>query len=161
MKSLLIVGAGGYGVLAKEIALMNGYEKVDFLDDRSLYAVGSIDSLTSLQEEYDGTIIAIGDCEFRQKLLEKVKRPVNLIHPDACISPSAVIGKACVIEAGAILNTHSIVGDSCFICAGAVINHDAEVRDFCQIDCNAVVESSAKVAEKTKVASCSVYRRKA
>lgn len=34
MKSLLIVGAGGYGQLVKEIAELNDYEKIDYLDDK-------------------------------------------------------------------------------------------------------------------------------
>ena len=33
MKSLLILGAGGYGQLVKEIAEILGYRKISFLDD--------------------------------------------------------------------------------------------------------------------------------
>ncbi len=33
MKSLLILGAGGFGQMVKETALELGYEKVVFLDD--------------------------------------------------------------------------------------------------------------------------------
>ena len=33
MKSLLILGAGGFGQMIKETALALGYEKVVFLDD--------------------------------------------------------------------------------------------------------------------------------
>ena len=33
MKSLLILGAGGFGQMAKEMALELGYERVVFLDD--------------------------------------------------------------------------------------------------------------------------------
>lgn len=159
MKSLLIVGAGGYGFLVKEIASLCGYEKIDFLDDNSPYAIAKVDSLTMIQDAYDGTMVAIGNHDVRERLLEKVTNPVNLIHPKAVVSPSAVIGNACVIEAGAIVNTNVRLGNSCFICAGAVVNHDAIVGDYCQIDCNAVVDSSAKVMAKTKVASCTVYKR--
>ena len=33
MKNLLILGAGGFGQMVKETALMLGYEQVVFLDD--------------------------------------------------------------------------------------------------------------------------------
>ena len=45
---LLVIGAGGYGRLAKEIAILNGYEIVDFLDDNSPLAVGKVDELEDL-----------------------------------------------------------------------------------------------------------------
>ena len=36
MKSLLILGAGGFGQMAKEMALEVGYERVVFLDDAAV-----------------------------------------------------------------------------------------------------------------------------
>ena len=157
MKSLLIIGAGGYGRLVKELAELLGYEKIDFLDDNSPLAVGKVQELEILQNEYDGTIVAIGNPAIREKLFRKVKRPVSIIHPSAVISPSAQIGEGCVIEAGTVINTAATVQNSCFICAGAVVNHNAEVEEFCQIDCNAVVGSGMIVPSGTKVESCTVY----
>ena len=159
MKSLLIIGAGSYGMLVKEIASLAGYERIDFLDDTNPCAVGRMDDIEHVQCQYDGAIIAVGNCEIREKLLGRMMHPVSLIHPCAWVSPSAVVGKACVIEAGAVVNAYTEIGDSCFVCAGAVVNHDAVVEDYCQIDCNAVVESAARVRRKTKVVSCSVYHR--
>ncbi len=146
-------------MLVKEIASIIGYERIDFLDDKSPCAVGTIDAFEDVQDEYDGTILAVGNRDIREKLFPNMRKPVNLIHPSAWVSPSAILGKACVIEACAVLNAYAKVGDSCFVCAGAVVNHDAVVENYCQIDCNAVVESKARVKEKTKVESCSVYRR--
>ena len=159
IKSLLIVGAGSYGKVVKELAVLSEYDKIDFWDehgDDKLIALGTLDEL---QDQYDGVIIAIGRGEVRERLLRTIRRPATLIHPDARVSPSAMIGRACVIEAGSIVNSNAHIGDACLICAGAVVNHDADVRSFCQIDCNAVVESGAIVPPKTKVESCTVYRR--
>lgn len=47
---LLIIGAGGYGHLVKEIAVLNGYEIVDFLDDNSPLAIGKVNELEDIEE---------------------------------------------------------------------------------------------------------------
>ena len=154
---LLIVGAGGYGLLVREMAEAQGY-KVDFLDDNSPLAVGKVENLEKIEGEYDGSIVSIGNPEIKQKILRRMKNLVTLIHPTACVSVSAVIGTGCVIEANTVVNSNAVVNDGSFICAGAVVNHNAVVGKFCQIDCNAVVAVGAKVPESTKVQSCTVFK---
>lgn len=158
MKSLLIIGAGGYGRLVKELAELLGYERINFLDDNSSIAVGKIQELDDLQEDYDGAIVAIGNPTIREEIFSKLTNPVSLTHPDAIISPSAKIAKGCVVEARTVINTGATVKDSSFICAGAVVNHNALVGEFCQIDCNAVVGSGAVVDRGIKVESCTVFK---
>lgn len=54
MKKLLIIGAGGHGKVTAEIAEALGvYETVDFADDNSPNAVGSITELERLHKLYD------------------------------------------------------------------------------------------------------------
>ena len=160
MKSLLVVGAGGYGRLVKEIAQLNGYERIDFLDDNSSLAVGKIAEVENLEASYDGSIVAIGNPKIREEIIKKLKKPVTLVHPSAVVSISAAVECGCVIEAHAVVNSEAIIGKSCFICAGSVVNHNASVGNCCQIDCNATVSCGARVANGTKVESCTVYRRK-
>lgn len=57
---LLIVGAGGYGRLVKEIAeLTEQFEQIDFLDDAYEGAVDKLCDLKGLQKNYDGCVVAI------------------------------------------------------------------------------------------------------
>lgn len=156
---LLIIGAGGYGRLVKEIAVLNGYEIVDFLDDNSPLAVGKIDQLEEVEDEYDGSIVAIGNPEIKESIFSRLKKPVSLIYPTAVVSKSAEIGVGCVIEANAVVNSEAVVKDGVFICAGAVVNHNSVVNEFCQIDCNAVVAMGAEVPKGMKVESCSVFKK--
>lgn len=158
MKSLLIIGAGGYGQLVKELAEILGYEIIDFLDDNSPLAVGKIRDLCEIQENYDGAIVAIGNPTIRKQIFIKVTNPITLTHPDAVISLSAKIENGCVIEARTVINTGATVRDGSFVCAGAVVNHNAVVGEFCQVDCNAVVGSGATVVAGTKIESCTIYK---
>lgn len=160
MKSLLIIGAGGYGRVAKEIAELNGYTDIDFLDDNYSDSVGKISDVDTLQSNYDGCIIAIGNPDIREKVIGKIKKLATLIHPTAAVSKSAVIGDGCIVEANAVINTHAVIGRSTYICAGAVVNHDAIAGSYCQVDCNAVVAAGAALPDKTKVQSMEVWNQK-
>lgn len=157
MKSLLIVGAGGYGQIVKEIAEESGYAKVDFLDDANSASVGKLCDIDKLQKDYDYCTVAIGDSDIRETIVNKIQKPATIIHPRAVVSKSARIDDFCVVEANAVINANAHIGRSSFICAGSVVNHDAHVGHFCQIDCNAVVTSGSIVPDKTKVPSCSVW----
>ena len=52
-KSLLILGAGGHGKVVAEIATDLGFVKIDFLDDNSPEAIGSVQDLPELGRDYD------------------------------------------------------------------------------------------------------------
>lgn len=159
MKNLLILGAGGYGQLVKELAQIIGYEDIDFLDDNSPSAIGKLEEVDAVQEKYNAQIVAIGDSEVREKYFLKLKNPITLIHPRAIISQTAQIGKNVIIEPETVVNSNTEIKNGSFVCAGAVVNHNAVVGEFCQIDCNAVVGSFSVVDNHTKIVSCSLWKK--
>lgn len=158
--NLLIIGAGGYGRLVKEIAeLTEQYEQIDFLDDAYESAVGKLCGLKTIQRNYDGCVVAIGNPEIREKVFYEIERTISLIHPSAVISKSALIGQGCVIEANVVINTEAVVKDCTYICAGAVVNHNAMVNEFCQVNCNAVVMTASVLHKGTKLDCCAVWSK--
>ena len=157
--NLLIVGAGGYGQLVREIAELTGrYERIDFLDDAYESAVGKLCDLKQVQKDYDGGIVAIGNPKIREKVYLEIENPITLIHPSAVISKSAKICRGCVIEANAVISTGAVVKDCSYICAGAVVNHNATVSEFCQVNCNAVVAAGTVLTKGMKLESCEVWK---
>lgn len=166
-QSLLIVGAGIYGRLVKEIASDIGcFEKIDFLDDNSKVddVVGRTDELEAFVGRYDEIIVAIGNPDIRSDFYEKiVELPYNiatLISNKAYVSPSAIVGEGCVIEPMAVIHTECEIKKGCFISAGAVVNHAAVCEEFVHIDCNATVEGFATVDKKNKVSAGCLYKKK-
>lgn len=154
--NLLIIGAGQFGVVAKEVALaMACFDKIDFVDDASDLAVGKVADLPKLAESYTHAFIAIGNPEIRELLAQKVLiaglQPTTLIHPRAYVSPSAVLAEGCIVEPMAVVNAAAQVGKFSFICAGAIVNHNAQVGEFCHIDCGSLVKAREIVSPKTKV----------
>lgn len=147
---LLILGAGEYGQLVKELA-RNKYTTIDFLDDNSEVAIGKLDDCRKFVGEYEA-IVAIGNNDVRLVWIEKLQEvgfiiPI-LISPQAYVSPSAIIETGCIIEPMAVINVNAKVEKGSIVFVGAVINHNAMVRKGCHIDCNAIVGADAVVPEK-------------
>lgn len=161
-QNLLILGAGQYGLLAKEIAQTMGcFEKIDFLDDHSAAAVGKLRDHPAFADRYGCAFVAIGNSGLRMELIRSLEErgyalPV-LRHPSAVVMPSAVIGQGSIIEACAVINANTEVAAGCIVSAGAVINHNSAVGPGCHIDCNAVVPSNCTVPSGTKVCCGQVF----
>lgn len=172
IQNLLIIGAGIYGLVAKEIAESMGcFLRIDFVDDGvketpdGTPVVGKTQNLAALSKRYANVVVAIGNSEVRQKLIrfieeETLLRLVTLISPKAYVSPSAQIGEGCIVEPMAVVHTGSVLGKGCLICAGAVVNHASFCGNCVQVDCNATVAGNTAVPSGIKVASGTVYQNK-
>lgn len=171
-KNLLIVGAGVYGVVAKEIAEgMNCFDKIAFVDDEKdatptgVPVIGKTDDLPELNCHYSNIIVAIGSPDIRLSLLKKIEEETSffitaLISPNAYISPSAQIMPGCIIEPMAVIQSMSIISKGCIISAGAVVNHASMCCDGVHVDCNATVAGATIVPAGMKIKSGKVYDRK-
>lgn len=172
-KNLLILGAGQYGTVAKEIAEdMKCFDKIDFLDDtfgirdtEGNYHEQSIGKLADLDKfiiEYTYAICAIGNAEIRRlwttKIVEKNYRIPILVSPRAFISKSTQLRYGDIVEPFAVVHSNACVGIATYVSAGAIVNHNSFISDYCHIDCNAVVMSGAIVAPGIKTQPCEVIR---
>jgi acetyltransferase-like isoleucine patch superfamily enzyme len=157
MKSnLLILGAGQYGAVAKEVAESLGvFNKISFLDDNNDKAIGKLCEYEKFVGEYPNAFVAIGNADVRleyiQKLEEACFNVVILVSPKAYVSPSAQLMKGTIVEPMAVVNANSTICKGVFVCAGAVVNHNSFVGDVCQLDCGSVVGSNVILPAKTKL----------
>lgn len=162
MSNLLIVGAGQFGVMVKEIAhSLCRFDKIDFIDDNSEMAIGSLDDCERLFDQYRNAVVAIGDPELREAYTQRLKDIgfdiVSVISPCASVSPSATVMGGAIIEPLAAVQSHSVISTGTIVSSGAIIRHDALVGAYCHIDCNSVVMSGSAVDPGSKVDACSVY----
>ena len=162
-KNLLILGAGQFGLMVKEIAeSMNCFEKIDFLDDNNEIAIGKLNDYEKFVCEYRYAVVAIGNPQIRLSYIQKLEEScfivAILVSPRAYIAPSAQLMKGTIVEPMAVVQANSSVGIGSIISSGAVVRHNAFVNDVCHVDCNAVVISGSTVTTGTKVEVCSVYR---
>lgn len=145
-KDLLILGAGQYGMVAKEIAEAIGkYDRIVFLDDWNPIAIGKLDDFTVTANRFCTAVVAIGKTDLRLDYIHRLEQHGYdvpcLIHPLAYVSPSAIIGKGSFVEPLAVIHTATKVGTGCIISAGAIINHNCCIEDGCHINCGVVVKA--------------------
>lgn len=158
MKNLLIVGAGGHGKVVKEIAdALGKFERIEFLDDVNPKAIGKIEEMGQFRNEFDCIFPAVGNNEFRRKIMENAKKmnyevPV-LVHPTAYVSPSAKLGNGTIVEAMAVIHTKAVVEEGCIIAIGALIDHEALIEKYTYIRCGTIVKANAKVGQLLTIPS--------
>lgn len=145
---VVIIGAGGHGKVVLDILrAMDQHRISGFLDaDTNLIGtevggvkvLGPINLLLKLrQQKIRGAIVAIGDNRVRAsyaRLVQEAKLDlINVIHPAATVSPSAVLGKNLVIAAGAVISTEAKIADSVIANTGCVIDHECEIGEASHI----------------------------
>ena len=157
MKRLLILGAGGFGQMAKETALELGYEQVVFLDDAAdgEDVIGRCCDYILRHEEYPVAVAAFGNNKTRlywtDKLLEAGYQVPALVHPSAVVSPSAVLESGCFVMQRAVVNTHTRIERAALINSGAVVDHDSVVCAGAHVGLGSIVKANCTIESGRKV----------
>jgi UDP-perosamine 4-acetyltransferase len=96
--------------------------------------------------------IAIGDNNIRRKLYDQLKAMgftfINVISPNAYISPRAVLGDGIVAMHGAIIHTGCTVGNGVIVNTNASVDHDCAIGDFSHIAPSSVLCGQVTVGER-------------
>ncbi len=153
MKRLIIIGASGHGKVAADIARLNGYTDIVFLDDRETVkecagwpVVGRSD------EAPDGPVFAaIGNASVRKRLMDFYKdreQPV-LIHPSAIVAEDAEIGEGSVVMAGAVINPCVKIGRGAIVNTSSSVDHDCVLGDFVHVAVGAHLCGTVCVGDET------------
>lgn len=135
MRRLVIVGAGGHGKVVADIAKLDGYEDIIFLDDNeNIKKCGNYNVVGSISDvkEYKGYdfFVAIGSSVIRKRIQDKLENLTTLIHPNAIIAENVSIGQGSVVMAGTVINSDTVIGCGCIVNTCASIDHDCRVEDF-------------------------------
>ena len=162
MNRLIIIGASGHGKVVADIATLNGYKDIVFLDNDPRiktcagYPVFGPDTMTS---ELDGDVfVAVGNEETRKRLMERDNArsfPV-LIHPNAVIAKSAEVGAGTVVMAGAVINPGARIGKGCIINTSSSVDHDCVVGDYVHISVGAHLSGMVVVGTGTWIGTGAV-----
>ena len=161
-KKLLILGAGQYGRVIKELAQETGnYSMIAFLDDKTSESVlGKLNDYHLFTGIFEDAVVAIGNPVIRLKWLKVIEEKYNIpviVHPKAYISPSAVIDHGTIVEPFAVVHTSVKVGFGCIISAGAIINHNSVLEDGVHCDCGSVIPARTVVKTMRKIVQGETY----
>ena len=172
-----IVGAGGYGRVALDVLLANGFgdRMLGFYDDahaalsgevRGVPILGDVGMLKSmLSVEPVHVVVAITDNTARLRVANSLRalgaRFLTTVHPEAYVSEAAMVGDGSVVTAGAIVHPDAAVGSHCFLGPRSVVDRDAEVGAGGWSAAGAVVGPGGKVGARVVLGQNSSVDRKA
>lgn len=155
LNRLIIIGASGHGKVVADIARLNGYENIVFLDNNPRlkacagHPVLGVDTMTA---ELEGDVfVAVGDGKIRKRLMNRNRERVFpvLIHPQSVIAKDALIGEGSVIMAGAVINSGTKLGRGCIVNTSSSIDHDCSIGDFVHVSVGAHLCGTVTVGEVT------------
>lgn len=171
MKSVVIIGAGGFGREVLEIfkdqnAISQTWDILGFIDENDKLigkivngypVLGGLAWLKDYNRPGMGCVCAVGNCETRRKVIEKLQEVgvnfYNAIHPSVIISEFVELGKDVIICAGSILTVNIRIGDHVHINLNCTVGHDAVIGDYCTINPLVAVSGSDRLGEGVYVGS--------
>lgn len=153
MNRLIIIGASGHGKVVADIAELNGYKDIVFLDDdETLKECAGYPVIGKSTEAPEGDVfVAVGNATIRKRLTrlyKKRKLPV-LIHPSSVIANDVTIGAGSVVMAGTVINPGTIIGKGCIINTSSSVDHDCVIGDYTHISVGAHLCGTVHVGEGT------------
>ena len=149
---LTIIGASGHGKVVAEIARLNGYDDIVFLDDNpSIRSCGSYPVIDSTDRFIDGDcFVAIGNGKIRERLSQN-RKLISLIHPNAVVAKDVIIGLGTVIMPGVVINPGTIIGKGCIINTSSSVDHDCVIGDYVHIAVGAHLCGTVSIGDQTWV----------
>jgi len=154
---LYLIGAGGHGKVAADIAELSGYTKITFLD--SAYPakknngpwpiVGNYEDFVTRNDFSGQLFVTIGDNSNRAKVWNSftIADSPKLIHPTATIAKNVELGSGSLIVAGVIINPYAKIGRAVILNTACTIDHDCQLDDFVHISPGANLAGEVHVGE--------------
>ena len=169
MKSIVIVGFGGFGREIDWLAKECGRTVLGFLDDNTdpgkqgAYTVlGGLDSWP----EYSNAdfVVAIGNPRVRKKVVEELENQgltdfATLIHPSVRMDESVEIGKGTVICAGSIATVDINIGNHVILNLNVTVGHDDIIHDFVTVAPMVALSGNVVLEEGVEVGTGAVIRQ--
>lgn len=150
MIEALVVGAGAQARYAVQTLRSTGSHRVigliDTFGNTALWGtevdgvpvLGGLDALADHPARPGlAVLVAIADRAVKRRVAATLEAAghsfLSAIHPAAQIAADAVIGRGCIINAGAVVEMGCRIGDHVIVHASAVIEHDARLGNFVNI----------------------------
>lgn len=171
MKNLVIIGAGGCGrevfQWVKEInEKENRWNIKGFIDDDYKALEGKKCSATILStvdgyeiSSGDEFICCIGNSKTRKATVEKLRARgasfTTIIHPDAVVVDSCMLGEGVIIYPYALISDNAVIGDGCIINMYSSVAHDSVLGEYCTISAHCDVTGMCTLGERVFMGSTS------
>ncbi len=152
-EKIVIFGAGGHAKVVIDALESEGKYQIAFIADVDAARIGTTILGYPIRPEEEGfaavsmgvttAMIAIGANASRCRLAIQARQLgftlATVIHPNALVSRTAVVGLGSLVMPGGVINADVRIGENVIINSGAVIEHDCVVGDDVHIAPNATL----------------------
>jgi len=166
VRDVLIYGGGMLGLQLAHLLrfhFVGSHRLLGFIDDvrpaavevwDGLHTVGSLEQALASESHRPGQVelvfgIGYSDMLARRRAFDRARSAgygfVTLIHPRAHVEPTARLGEAVTILAGALVDQFVSIGDACYFDMGSKVSED------CRIGTNNYFTSGSTLAGHVKV----------
>lgn len=169
MEKIILIGAGQQcGVVLYNIKAQGKYSVacIAEVDEKKVGTIVegilvepfenfSVEAMRFIEYKYQTNkfFISFGNMKYRRDvfnfLVKNGWQAVNIIHPDAVVSPTASLGQGVLIEAGCLITPSPIIGNNVVVNTGSQVNHDNVVEDHVYIASGVVLSGGVKIGENT------------
>lgn len=168
---MVILGGGGHAKVVIEALRAAGFPPpLGILDPDppapavlGVAVLGCNDLLEGLRAGGAATaVVALGDNRLRQRLGDRLSAlgfalpPV--LHPAACVSPSALVMEGAVIMARACIGPEARIGRLAIVNTGAVVEHDCRLGEAGHVAPGCVLAGDVVVGDRALVGVGSAVR---
>jgi sugar O-acyltransferase (sialic acid O-acetyltransferase NeuD family) len=164
MQEVIIVGAGGQGLIVADILLQSpdarpiGFVSEDAASRPAAIAgipvLGTLDALTGTP--HDAIVVAIGDNRTRRMVTERLvaagETVVTVRHPFTSVAPDVVIGEGTMISAGVVVTPGGVIGRGVLLNTSCSIDHQSAVGDFAHVSLHAAVGANCTIGNEVLLA---------
>ncbi|PUB10185.1 acetyltransferase [Paenisporosarcina sp. OV554] len=162
--NIILVGDSGHAkVITDCVHSIKGFRVVAKLDDKYLekhfaegFIKGPLAILKEIMIEYSAKVlIAIGNNTVRKNIVDKFNFVdsdfISIVHENAVISDSAVIGIGTVVMPGVVINADARIGNHVILNTNSVIEHDCIVEDCVHISPGSILTGGVSVGEGSHI----------
>jgi len=133
----LVIGVGGLAKEMTDLVVALGHEVTAYFTEKEAVILHPLEGVTIINDlddaQCDAALIAIGNTSARQRFFEQLAGRFELptlIHPSACVSPSARIGDGVLVMQNVVLNADAEVGAGALLNVGCCVAHDCHVGAY-------------------------------
>lgn len=160
---VVIIGAGGHGRAALDVAQSIGLMVCAFVDEahdgETILGVPVVATFgdMALPTDFD-YFVALGDNALRQKVAKKTRKELvgkqhaSLVHASAYLSPFSSIGAGSIIMGQAFVGPNCKIGEGCIVNTGGQIDHDCILHDYASIGPKACLGGHVEIGQRAIIA---------
>lgn len=154
---MILMGYSGHGLVVADTALSAGRNIVGYCEALpKTHNPHQLEYLSTEEEAYaNGNnatyFIGVGDNRIRKRIDTKL-RPIAsgekaIFHPKSFLSPDVQVGTLSLICLGASVQVAVIIGRAVIINTGAIVDHECQLADYVHIAPGATLAGNVHVGE--------------